>query len=189
MRLLLATLLTTSFAFLPGTLQDGGDEPDTDKLPPFTRYRIERRAELEEKIESAWTLVEFRQVDVPVDQRNVQGFAMFQDGFMTITLMARRVVDGFLGAQTQYGVQGGAYRYRISEQLKLQVSTVHGFTNLNAENAMGLERVGNAREYRIDLKNDTLTLERVDGSRFIFRRTTAGEFPESAIEKLRRGVR
>jgi hypothetical protein len=190
MRLLTATALLGLLALVPTLLaQDGGgvQDPELENLPPLTAYRLAERKRIEKGIVGAWNLVEFRSAALEIPVGSVQGFAMFQDGFLMLNLQARQIREGFLSDYKEYGFQAGTHQYRISDLGSLQTAALQGFSNFNVERELQFEVPAWPREYDIELDGDDLSLIRQrNGSRLMFRRVKSEGLPEKALDHLDR---
>ena len=177
---------------LGGGQEEGQDgEEEESVLPgsrtPFTSYRLAEQKRISEGIQGVWTLASF---DGGVDQLgpgDIQGFAAFVDGHMTLALRSQNdPPEFFFDSTPEYTIQAGAYRYRISPELELQTSTVMGFSNATETGQLDVEVTFEAREYTPLLDGNLLTLTNtVRGVSFTFMRTGGGsEFPQQALDVL-----
>ena len=184
MRLLAATALAglAGSLFLPAFAQD----PDDDLDPSTTLFGVQQedKARLEEEIVGAWLLTGFDSPSELVDQEDIRGFAVFHDGFLSLTIQARTFNPEFLGDGVQYWVQGGGHRYRISDFGTLQTASILGFHNVNDDGVLVFEPASFPREYTITIADGALTLERSDGALLSFNRLQKSTFPNEAIDYL-----
>ena len=184
--------LVATAAFAAGAVQTGQEDQDTTPVPrldPMTAFREEEAVRLDEDLEGAWMLVTYQNVDEQVPAEDFRGFALFHDGFLSLTLQGRYQEEAFFGGpRDAYLVQTMVYRYRLSEQLMLQLSGMMGFGNDNERREMRFEGANVVREYFVSIADDLLTIWHPDGRRFAFRSVTRGAFPKEAIEALQ-GIR
>jgi hypothetical protein len=158
--------------------------PPKRSTDPVTRFFQGEGERLAEEIEGSWMLVDF------VDPRQhpltdaADGFATFHDGFLTLIVSIRTLNQRWLNLEEELLLQTGAYRYRFDEQTNLQLSTVLGYTSFTEGAVLVRERSGEAYEYITTIADGVLELRTVDGVVISFRRTAAGEFPDSAIRTL-----
>jgi hypothetical protein len=172
-------LLALSFAPPQDT-----ERPEGRSLASF---RAEERERLERELDGAWSLLSFTTDEGDVDPRDVRGFTTFHAGYMTLILQGREEVLRILrGPAPAYTIQGGAFHYRIGENLALQTASVLGFSNANREGTLEFEASNAVREYALRLEEDELQLSREPGITFVFRRMPPGEFPKAAIDALDR---
>ncbi|MCZ6596528.1 MAG: hypothetical protein O7B99_02710 [Planctomycetota bacterium] len=184
MRLLAATALAglAGSLFLPALAQDPTD--DLDELPLLYGMRQADKARLEQEIVGAWLLTGFDSPREVIDQRDIQAFAVFHDGFLSLTIQARTFNPEFLGDDVQFWVQAGGHRYRISDFATLQTAAILGFHNANDRGELVFEPPSFPREYAITITDGAMTLERSDGTRFSFNRLKKSTFPNKAIDLL-----
>lgn len=153
---------------------------------PVTRFFDETGERLTRELEGAWTLTDYSDpTDLEFDDL-ASGFATFHDGFVTLILAMDTLDRNFLGVTRHLVLDTGVFRYRIDEQVSLQLSSVMSFSNQNEDGDMERERPGRTAEYYASIEDDVLELRDPEGVVFSFRKVTAGEFPESAIRKLDR---
>ena len=124
--------------------------------------------------------------DTIVPSEEFRGFAMFADGYMTFTFQALEDHEDFFFPENQYVVQSAAFRYRMYEGTQLQVAGMMGFTNANEDYELEFQTTKVPREYAVVLNEDFLSLRRLGGVGFDFRRMREAPFPEAAAEQLRR---
>jgi len=174
--------------------QDPVDEQDPkediggidDILAPFTSYREEEQKRKGELISGAWRLA---RLETPTDRlgsRDIQGFAMFQDGYASVVFMAQQIVEGFMSLdQLEVQIQAGIFRYQISEIGTLQTASIMGFSN---SDVVGLvfEQTNEPREFNLDVSEQELRLNHPDGYWFVFTRMQSGAFPTDALRALER---
>jgi hypothetical protein len=181
-----------ALAFLSALLPLALLQEDQKELPPpkikdpVARFFQGEGPRLEAAVQGAWILMDF----VDPQQRDiaeaVSGFAQFQDGFLTLIIGIQTFDTGFFGVDEELLLQTGAYRYRFDELANLQLSTVLGYTSFNDDAQLERELQGDVYEYIVTVDDGVLDLRTNDGIVITFRRTTAGEFPDSAIRTLER---
>lgn len=163
--------------------QVGADtDQDEEKLP----FKERENRRIERDIQGAWTLTDYLRPDTVVPRSDVQGFAIFEDGYMMFTFQAVEDSEDFFFAEEQYVVQSGAFRYRMFDGYLLQVAGLVGYTNANEDYELEFGTIKIPREYRVNLKGDRLELKRTSGIGFVFRRMGDSQFPRSAIDQLQR---
>ena len=185
---ILASLALPSMVAAPfgnSQRQEGNPYAPKPAQSDLTREE-EANAKLDQKLQGAWTLTDYVNPLSIVPREDVKGFALIHDGFMTITFQAVGDSGGlFLGNQ-QFVVQSAAFRYRVTDGSKLQLAGLMGFTNDNEDFELEFTTSKLPREYRVDLIGDRLRLIRRSGVGFELRRTARSEFPQAAIDRLRR---
>jgi len=150
-------------------------------------FRKNQRERIEEDLVGAWNLIRYDRHSKLVEQGNVRGFVMFQeDGFMTMTLQLRALEPDIFGNTLQFYIQSGAYRYRVSEQLRLQCATIMGYSNANERTQLRFEPASFPREYDVTVTKNELILRRFDGDTMTFHRMQENVFPQRAIDVLER---
>lgn len=179
------SLLPFLLSTLPLLAWQDAPPPTSDKTPPFTAFAAKEKARLEAELPGIWTIVTYEAPGRAIDQQRVQGYILFQDGFVSITLQAQSLEQGVLGQELEIYFQGTVHRYRVNELLKLQFASVMGFSNMNEEGA--IELIGNsyAREHQISLRDNLLTMTNEAGGRMVLRRVGKSDFPQTAIDFLR----
>lgn len=159
---------------------------DLDILAPFTAYREEEKARMEEEIQGAWRLNMLETPSERFDDRVIQGFALFYDGYMALVLQGEQQVEGFLTVdQREYRLQAGIYRFQFSNQLTLQTASVMGFSNADAFDLI-FERLDEPREFLVDLNERELRLNHPNGHWLVFEHMDTSIFPEEALRALER---
>jgi hypothetical protein len=184
----IALLIALSTFVIPQDEQD--PKPDdgglTDILAPLTAYREEEQIRQEELISGAWRLVQLETPSERLGSRDIRGFAMFQEGYMTLVLMGEQLVEGFLTVeQIQTHFQAGIYRYQVSELQTLQTASIMGFANPDSVNLI-FERVDEPREFIMDVSETELRLNHPNGHWLVFTRMKSGAFPIKALLGLER---
>ncbi len=166
-----------------GAQEPGQDSPVGD-ASPFASFADREALRLEEGLQGSWMLLEYRSGASVVKQENVRGFMMFSDGYVSITLHGRQRRRGFLGSTAEFFVQSGVHRYRIDEFGQLQTASLMACTADSADGNIAFDSDSFAREHKLSLKDDLLTLYRADGGWMSYSRMNRTEFPRSAIEAL-----
>lgn len=189
--LLFALLLAA--APLPVALLGDQDPPETppeeeEPRPGLTAHREEERARVEAALEGTWMLLRYDPPAAIFDPTNVQGVAVFQDGYLSLTVMAQTFQPEFFGDGVQLFVQGGAHRYRVNELGELQTAAIMSFHNFDDEELLQVEASGSPREYtlEIDETGTTLRMTKADGTALSWSRLGETEFPADAAEALDR---
>lgn len=167
----------------------GDDEIEiTDDAPTAgaSGFFDSERERIEELIDGTWILQAYQPQEFLFDSENIQGLAIFRDGYMSVNMIAQTFVPEFLGDGGQLYVQGGTHRYRISEFLELQTATMIGFSNFQDVEDVALEPSGFPREYRIDIDEAGVELRMTgqDETVLIWSRLTETEFPAGSLEAL-----
>jgi hypothetical protein len=175
---------------VPAFAQDWGRTQEESPLSPVAIPSSPQQEQLEEQLVGVWTLVGYDFVGRSLDEQRLQGFAVFLDGFMSITLQAQAAEPTriFGGSDIGYYFQAGVHRYRVSEMMRLQTASILGFDNMNDDAQLDFIGATSVREHQLTLQGDLLTLFNEDGSRLVFRKTHKSAFPVYAIEHLRRNV-
>ncbi|MEM7307093.1 MAG: hypothetical protein AAF682_10510 [Planctomycetota bacterium] len=175
-------------------LQEEGDDPfgggEQEDVKPATgtlaRTFADERERLTEEIEGVWMVSSYEPAGRIIDQSNFQGFAMFQDGYLTLISQARSFGAELLGDGLSLFVQGGAYRYRVDDFLSLQTAAIMGFSNFANEDQMQFEEPGFPGEYRVEINESSTTLALIKQDSTVIRmvRLTQTEFPDQAAQYL-----
>jgi hypothetical protein len=186
MRLAIALVLAPALALASSPVRPQ-EAPPQAGMAPRTAFAKGEAARIAEEIQGAWMLLEYQHATDVMNQQNVRGSAMFHDGFMTLILQVRQHAQTGWGIVPEFFVQSGMHRYRIDEFLRLQTSSVLGFVGDNVGGGgFTFDEDGLAREHRMTLRDDRLTLYHDDGGWMLFARVNAGQFPLEAIEELDR---
>ena len=180
--------LALAAALIPAARLVQEDAQDAEDPPPVLGLHQGERERLEQAIEGTWLLQRFDPADVVVNPANVQGMAIFREGFLSLNVMAQSFAPEFLGDGLQLFVQGGGHRYRINEYLELQTAAVLGFQNFDHEDLMTVETAGTPREYRLEIDQDgaTMRMTRPDGTMLTWSRLTESAFPTASSDYLDR---
>lgn len=154
--------------------------PGQSGEPQLTlQERLEQIDFLEQQIQGAWTLNRF----LPGGSHNpigpARGFALFRDGYATIVVHA--VQNTELEDEALY--QTGVLHYRIDENLRLQTSTIMGHSNFGGDFAYEMRWM--PREFRIQIVEQIMVLERPDGARLQFQRAGQSAFPRDSLDLVR----
>ena len=186
----IALLLTLSALASQDPADEQDPQPDdggiSDILAPFTAYREEERAKNEQLISGAWRLARVETRSDRLGGRDIRGFAMFQDGYMSLVLIGEQVVEGFLTVdQVATQIQAGMYRYRVSDLETLQTASIMGFANPDSFDLV-FEQVNEPREFLMELSETELRLNHPNGHWFVFTRMQSGIFPVEAVRALER---
>jgi len=187
----IALLLTlATFALSQDPQDEPPPEPDdggiSDLLAPFTAYREETQKEQEELIRGAWQLARVETPSERLGGRDIRGFAMFQDGYMSLVLLGEQLVEGFLTVdQVQVQMQAGIYRYQVSEIQTLQTASIMGFANPDTFDLV-FEQVDEPREFLMTVSETELRLNHPNGHWLVFTRMQSGAFPIQALRALER---
>jgi hypothetical protein len=186
MKLPVASLLfalAVPLASLPARRHQEGQEETPRPRAPLKAFQLEEAERFEREVQGAWILIEYDDPEELDLRDGVEGFAVFHDGFMSMTLQLRAFRSQLLGSREQLFVDSGAYRYRFAENGDLQTSSLMGFTNLNND-AQLLPLSAEVDEYIAKLENGQLSLRNTDDVLMTFRHVEAGEFPRAAIRRL-----
>lgn len=141
---------------------------------------------LAKEIEGSWMLMEYVDPDeIPLEDA-ASGFMTFREGFLTWILSVEALEQRWFTVSDRVFLQTGAYRYRFDETASLQVASVLSFSNDTDDGDLQRD-AALAFEYTVTLADDLLELSDPDGVRMTYRRIEAGEFPQSAIQKIERG--
>ena len=187
LRSILVTLGLASGAALGGGFQDPADEnPVLDNRAPLTAFTDAESARIEEEIQGAWILTGFATREGIADPEDYRGFAMFDDGFMSMSFQGQSLDPGIFTGPIAYSTQAGLHRFRISAQLTLQTAAVMGYISSDSNRSITFERSGQAREYNVRLIDGELVLSNVTGTRFTYRRVQSGAFPVNSARELER---
>jgi len=186
MRTTMLSVLACSclLAFLPRAQEVDTQEEDPEIRNPFTAMAEDEAKRIDKALQGAWMLMEFTTLNDMVDQEAVQGFFVFHDGYLTVTLQAARATGGFFTEKREYMIQAGAYRYRVADAQLLQTTGMMGFTNAGNLNQLDFQSVLEPQEYQVTVTERDLTLQRTDHSVFRFTKLERQDFPESAVRRL-----
>jgi hypothetical protein len=186
-RFLLASPL---LLLLPAFAQDWGRAQEADPFRPAAMPSSAQQKSLEAALTGVWNLVDYNIVGRSLDEQELQGFAFFLDGFMSITLQAQAAEPArfFGGSDIGYYFQAGVHRFRVSEMLRLQTASILGFDNMNDDAELDFIGATSVREHQLTLQGNLLTLYNEDGSGLVFQKSHKAAFPVYAIEHLRRNT-
>lgn len=180
---LLTALLGASFA----PAQDPAQEKTPAKkkaMNPVTAFFQGEGERLEKELDGSWMLFGYADPGLPPFDDAVSGFATFHDGFLQWVLAINSAERHLLWLKEFLILETGAYRYRLDEGSNLQLASVMSFTNETDDGSMLRQPSGQAFEYGVRLEDGVLELRNPQGILFSLRKITAGEFPESAIQKI-----
>ena len=187
----LATLVLVSGAGLvhtgwPHGQESGQDEPLVKpRLNPMTAFKESEMERLTEELEGAWMMMTYRNADDFLAAENYRGFAMFQDGLVTILFYGRQeIIQLLTGIGTEYTLSSVVARYRVGPQLTLQLAGMLGFSNANEYSELRFDAASINSEFNVSIDDDILTLQHLDGRHFTFRKTQGGGFPKQAIRRI-----
>lgn len=158
--------------------------PKKKSTEPVTAFFQGEAQRLTEGVEGAWMLMDYVDPSQQDMAEAVDGFATFHDGFLTLIVAIQTFDTRLFHVADVLLLQTGAYRYRFDEQANLQLSSVLGYTSFTEDASLERERPGETYEYIVTLDDGVLELRTTEGVVFTFRRTEAGEFPESAIRAI-----
>jgi hypothetical protein len=185
-----ATLALASLAGLALTRpQDPVETPPAPAVKPgLGAVAAEKRARIEQGLEGAWLLVRYDPADALFDARNVQGVAIFQEGYLSLNIMAQTFQSEFFGDGFQLFIQGGAHRYRVDDFLRLQTAAIFSFHNFDDDEDLETEASGSPREYEIELDETgrTLSLTKSDGAVLLWNKLAETPFPSESSDALDR---
>jgi len=188
--LVLVTALL-GLSFNPAQEPQKGQQKEKKKaLNPVTAFFQGEAERLDKEVEGAWMIFGYADPNLPPMEEGVTGFAMFRDGFLTWMLGIDSAERHLLWLHDFLILDSGAYRYRFDEQAYLQLSSVMSFSNDSEDGVMEHQPSGLAFEYFAKLEDGVLELRNPQGLVISLRKVTAGDFPESAIQKIegRRGT-
>ncbi len=164
-----------------------GDDQDELRRDAYTAFTQNQVKALRDGLDGSWRLVAFETADEFVLPDDFRGFAQFHgDGHMSLFFMGAEPADRLFQNSVMYTIFNGIYRYRVSDDLTIQLVAVLGVDNAQGGQFV-FHRSGDTREFEAILNEDELTLWEPGGYRFEFLRLRESEFPEDAIERIRRG--
>jgi len=161
-----------------------GQEQTPPTSNPRTSFAESETARMEKEIQGAWMLIEYQPGDSVMDQTNARGSLIFHEGYMSIVLQTRRLSRGLITNLPEFFVQAGMHRYRIDSFQTLQTSAMLGFVAEDLGGTISFDDDNFAREHKITLDGDRLTMHRDEGGWMTFARLGRGEFPEQAAQSL-----
>jgi hypothetical protein len=180
---LLAGLLVPALA----PRQEQGQEGKPPKKAPqssVTRFFKEQAERLANDVQGAWILFDYDDSAEAPMEGAATGFADFHDGFLTLIISIDTYEERLFRAREFTLLRTGAYRYRFDQQGALQLVNVISFTNQTPDGELRREASNQVFEYFANINEGLLELRNTDGVVLIFRKSTAGDFPEAAIRKL-----
>jgi hypothetical protein len=185
-----AALVPVSFAGLAlARPQDPVETPPAaQEKPSLAAFKAEKRERIEKGLEGVWMLLTYDPPNTMFDAHDVQGVAMFHEGYLSLNVMAQTFQREFLGDGVQLFIQGGAHRYRVDEFLRLQTAAIMSFHNFDDDEEIEVETSGSPREYEVELDEDgkTLTLTKSDGAVLKWTKLGETEFPADSADALDR---
>jgi len=152
--------------------------------PPVQRYLRKEQRRLEEEILGNWMLMDFRDPNAPLSNETYHGWACFHEGYLTMFLQMRTLEPGLFREVERHYFQVGSHRYRLSEALYLQTSSILGSTNFGDEDAIEFEPSGFSREFRVEIGDNILRLTNRDFVTFEFRHLEESKFPLDTVLDL-----
>ena len=169
--------------------EEGDEEGQEETLEPagsFANFYATERERLEAEIEGVWTLQFYEAPNAVFQQKNVQGMAVFLDGYLSLSITMQTYNEEFLGDGGQFYVQAGSHRYQFSEFLELQTASMMAYHNFDDESSITFEAAGVPREYAIDMDEEGLSFKmtRADGTALTWSRLNKTEFPEESVDYL-----
>lgn len=181
--ILLSGVLTRATAAGQETGGQEETEDDLDSLPLMVRHQREERRKLETGLQGEWLLVHHEDPLDRAEDRRVQGWATFRNGYMTLLLQGSVIEPGFFATNEALYFDTGAYRYRIDERLRLQTVSILGCDN-TVDGEIQFSPPSTPDEYVLHLDRDELRLITESQKEMTFRRMTETEFPLEAIRAL-----
>jgi len=185
--LLVAGLLAPA---LVARQEPGKQDPDPAQEPPkkpksaVTRFFREQTERLQSGLVGSWLLVSYDDPAQRMEEGAAHGYAQFLDGLAAI-IISVDTYDRRLFRFSEFTLlQTGAYRYRVDAQGNLQLVNVISYSNQTEDGELVQEPSNLVSEYFATLQNGLLELRDLDGVVITFQKTTAGDFPDSAIRKL-----
>lgn len=170
--------------------QEQEQQQEEDRRSPMARFQEDEQKRLTEEIQGSWILLDYVDpTEVIFEDIQTSGFVTFHDGFMQILLTEPGVRLRLLRRSVpDMWIWTGAYRYRIDPLGFLQTQSIMGLDN--SEGVLLEETADLAEEYLVTLVDGELGLRRNDGLTLTFRKATAGDFPDDAIQAIesRRGI-
>lgn len=154
--------------------------------PPVQRYLRKEQKRLEEEILGNWLLMDFKDPNSPLSNETYQGWACFSEGYLTMFLQCRASERGFFRQVERRNFQVGSHRYRISDALYLQTSSILGSTNFTDEERVEFEPSGFPREFKVEIGDSVLRLTNREFVTFEFRHLEESKFPLETVLDLQK---
>lgn len=152
-----------------GNSQAGAAAPQAPTKSPAQLAQDARRAEITKQLLGAWTLERYEHPTELVQQDDVRGCALVNEGYMMIEFHARRPSKIPVGDQWVMLYQSGLYQWLFETDSRITCATVMGHGNFNDTDGQ-YEAPGTPRQFEIDVGKVNMTLTKPDGVRLVFTR-------------------
>lgn len=175
----LALLGLTAALFAPATLRDPRQEPSPES--PRGALAIQQE-QLSERLRGLWTLVRYEPPVRSNWRSAVVASLLVEERALAFFCHVDRLDATLFDQKLEF--QAGLHHWRISDELRLQTSSLISHTNMNQ--GLEFEPPGTVREYALefDLDGPGLSLRRPDGTALFFERNVTTVFPESSIKRI-----
>lgn len=143
-----------------------------------------------ERVQGAWLLERFEHSDHFVSPSDVRGGAIFDKGYLMVSMHAREENSLPVGDRYLMLAQAGMYQYVWDSPTRITCSTMFGDSNFSG--SFEYEAPNTPRQFEVEVGTNNLVLTRPDQSKLVFRRLPpVEELPEAtrkAMEALRAGA-
>jgi hypothetical protein len=153
----------------PATPAAGSQAAGAAAKSPAQQAEAARRAEITKQMLGAWTLERYEHPTQLVQQDDVRGCALVNEGYMMIEFHARRPSRIPVGNQWVMLYQSGLYQWLFETDTRITCATVLGHGNFD-DNDGEYEAPGTPRQFDLDVGKVNMTLTKPDGVRFVFTR-------------------
>ena len=167
----------------PGDAQDGAQEKAPSKSDEFRALREKEVARITDAIEGTWQLLRYDDPALAIAPDDVRGYAIFRDGYMSLTLQAQRQAHSVLGGPYVFPFQATIQQYRIEPEAMLLTSNLIGLGDFGG--SIDAEPPGTPHRFDVEVGDKGLVLKRRNGGRLIFQRMEPNAaFPKKAQDKI-----
>ncbi|MCE9593684.1 MAG: hypothetical protein K8S98_05785 [Planctomycetes bacterium] len=171
--LLLALMLT------PWSPQDPAKQDPTPK--PFALSDSALASAAAKQLDGAWQLLRVESPTLELFQGDTIGYALFREGYMSLEIHGTGLTD----MADTFGLffQTGFHRYTLDGTGGMETYSMIGVTNLTHYEDVEFQPPGERKRFKFSIQNDTLALEKPDGTRLTFIKLGKLPFP-GAVEQV-----
>lgn len=164
-------------------LTGAGGAPAQEPKPESPRGAIAiQQEQLSERLRGLWTLTRYEPAARSSSRSAVVASLLVEERVLAFFSHVDRLEATLFDQKLEF--QAGLHHWRISDELRLQTSSMISHTNMNQR--LEFEPPGTVREYALefDLDGPGLTLRRPDGTTLYFERNETTVFPETSIKRI-----
>jgi hypothetical protein len=175
----LALLGLAAALWLPGSPRAARQEPSPES--PRGAIAIQQE-QLSERLRGLWTLTRYEPAVRSSARSAVVASLLVEQRVLAFFSHVDRLDATLFDQKLEF--QAGLHHWRISDELRLQTSSMISHTNMNQ--GLQFEPPGTVREYALefDLDGPGMSLRRPDGTTLYFERNETIVFPENSIKRI-----